>query len=223
MGEVFVGEQPAAVGGSSIEQCVRGIRTLILNGALLPGEKIRQVEIARELGTSRGPLRVALSTLSGLGAVDYTNNAGYTVKRFSIGDITELYRMRELLEAELIRSVRLGSDLAARLSELNQHIGEVDAELDPAGFHVANENFHFLLFDASPYRVIRDEVKRIWDLSSFYRSIYVNSGRDQNKIMEEHRSIVDAVSSRDADGVIHALDLHRGGAVESFAGRFGFH
>ena len=44
-------------------QAADRIRDLIIRRVLLPGEKIRQVELANRVGVSRSPLREALRTL----------------------------------------------------------------------------------------------------------------------------------------------------------------
>ena len=55
------------------------IRGLIIDRVLLPGEKIRQVELAERLGVSRSPLREALRTLESEGVVTYETNRGYVI------------------------------------------------------------------------------------------------------------------------------------------------
>src|ERR1700721_1986922 len=55
------------------------IRGLIIDRVLLPGEKIRQVELADRIGVSRSPLREALRTLESEGVVAYEINPGEAV------------------------------------------------------------------------------------------------------------------------------------------------
>jgi GntR family transcriptional regulator of vanillate catabolism len=50
-------------------QAAEIIRDLIRRGELLPGEKIHQVEVARNAGVSRSTLREALRTLAAEGLV----------------------------------------------------------------------------------------------------------------------------------------------------------
>jgi DNA-binding GntR family transcriptional regulator len=57
------------------------IRGLIIDGVLLPGEKIRQADLAAKIGVSRSPLREALRTLESEGVVSYEINRGYVVAR----------------------------------------------------------------------------------------------------------------------------------------------
>jgi DNA-binding GntR family transcriptional regulator len=52
-------------------QAAAQIRGLIIDRVLLPGEKIRQVDLAERIGVSRSPLRAALRTLESEGVVNY--------------------------------------------------------------------------------------------------------------------------------------------------------
>ncbi len=97
-------------------QAAAQIRGLIIDRVLLPGEKIRQVELADRLGVSRSPLREALRTLESEGVVAYEINRGYVVARLDDDDLAQIYRMRALLEDELLRTVKRPD--AAVLSDL---------------------------------------------------------------------------------------------------------
>src|ERR1700719_4944406 len=81
------------------------IRGMVFDGILLPGEKIRQVELAERIGVSRSPLREALRTLESEGVVTYEINRGYVVARLDDEDLAQIHRMRTLLEDELLRTV----------------------------------------------------------------------------------------------------------------------
>src|SRR5712691_719221 len=68
------------------------IRGLIMDGVLLPGEKLRQLELAERIGVSRSPLREALRTLESEGMLSYEANRGYVVARLEQGDVAEILR-----------------------------------------------------------------------------------------------------------------------------------
>src|SRR5690606_21958873 len=76
------------------------LRRSIVSGELAPGQPIRQASIAQRLGVSRVALREALKTLEAEGQVVYQPHRGYSVAELSLRDLLEVYRMRQLLEAE---------------------------------------------------------------------------------------------------------------------------
>src|SRR5258705_13989902 len=99
-GEATVPRQSEAA--ELTKQAADRIRDLIVRRQLLPGEKIGQVELARRLGVSRSPLREALRTLESEGIVTYEKNRGYLVARLDADELAQVYRLRAILEAELL-------------------------------------------------------------------------------------------------------------------------
>jgi DNA-binding GntR family transcriptional regulator len=94
------------------------LRESILNGALPPGESLSQVQLASQLGVSRGPLREAVRMLQREGLVEAEVNRRGRVSSFSIDDLEQLYAMRIVHESLAIRInvPALRSDIdAARL------------------------------------------------------------------------------------------------------------
>ena len=75
------------------ELVFRKIRSMILNGEILSGEKIHENNISDELNVSRGPVREATRRLSQIGLLEYTAQKGLKVKEFNINEIEELYEI----------------------------------------------------------------------------------------------------------------------------------
>ena len=86
------------------ENVADAIRMKILNHEVPMGARIIEQEIAAELGVSRGPVREALRQLEQEGLLEYTRNAGCSVKKITLEDIYEIYLLRatyEVLAAKL--------------------------------------------------------------------------------------------------------------------------
>ena len=122
----------------------RYLRDQILNGQIGPNERLVETRIAKEIGTSRTPVREALHNLELEGLIDSIPRVGYRVKPISGEEAAEIYEIRCLIEVlairwalekgrdRLVRELKTNIDLAhERLSE-----GKVGAmvELD-AQFH----------------------------------------------------------------------------------------
>jgi DNA-binding GntR family transcriptional regulator len=197
-------------------QAAAQIRGLIIDRVLLPGEKILQVELAERIGVSRSPLREALRTLESEGVVAYETNRGYVVARLGDGDLAQIYRMRELLEDELLRTVRRpGPEVLAELKDLNEKMMVAIDERDVTEVLRYNREFHFTIFDLSPLNLVRKEVGRLWQMSDIYSAAWWRRQPEAKKrIGAEHKAIISALRRYDLDKLVEICAAHRTGGLE---------
>jgi DNA-binding GntR family transcriptional regulator len=129
------------------------LRHLILSGEIKDGSAMRQDALAEQMGTSRIPVREALSRLENEGLVVSFPHRGYVVTGLSRNDIEELFDLRGLIEPELMRHA---------LPRITEHgIAEAQKILDE--FDVALSNH---------------DINRWGDLNHrFHMSLYAHSGR----------------------------------------------
>jgi DNA-binding GntR family transcriptional regulator len=194
------------------------IRGMVFDGVLLPGEKVRQVELAERIGVSRSPLREALRILESEGLLSYEMNRGYVVARLEPGDVAELYRMRALLEHELMRSIpRPANDVLDVLEKHNETMMAAIGQEDIAEIMRANRDFHFTIFELSPMKQFRREIARLWQLSEGYRHWWWHMPDAAARIDREHRQIIAALRRFDPERLIQLCDAHRVGGHEGIA------
>lgn len=208
---------------SSALRCAGAVRTMILTGELLPGEKIRQEDLAARLDMSRIPVREALSTLESEGVIVHRPNMGYEVARFNSEDLDEIYLMRRLLETELVRSIDLAAVDVTEFEQLNAALAETSIDAQREEFDHTNERFHFRLFEYSPMLRVREEIARLWRLSTFYRSLSWNGVGSQARVLAEHDRIIEAIRAKDNAAVVAACDEHRGSTLDLVVGRVSRH
>ena len=194
-------------------EAIEALRAMIVRRQLPPGAQIRQVELAGRLGLSRSPLRQALSALETEGLVTHEPQRGYFVARMSVDHLSQIYRMRELLETELLRTVRVPeADELASLAARNDEIAAAMADGDVAGMLVANRAFHFGLFELSPLGAIRQDVERLWNTSEPYRATYLWLPTTRRRIIREHEQMLAALARGDHVRLVQIADRHRGAA-----------
>ena len=87
------------------------IRERILTGALAPGERIVEADVAAEFGVSRHTLRSALQTLTFEGLLEQSQFKSTHVARPTARDVYETYTLRNTLEA---MACRLAAERATR-------------------------------------------------------------------------------------------------------------
>ena len=92
----------------------------MIDGDLAPGDRIKELQVAKELGTSQAPVREAIRCLETLGYVEHIPHVGAMVKTFNQSEIEEAYQVREALE---VHSTALIGD------SINELVKELDAQL----------------------------------------------------------------------------------------------
>jgi DNA-binding GntR family transcriptional regulator len=185
------------------------LRESILHGYLAPGLVVSQVQLARELGVSRTPLREAVRILQREGLVEGEANRMVRVAPLSIDDIEELYAVRiaiGTLGVQLTVPVMTAEDdefLDECLSQMARHAkaGDVDSW---EHHHIA---FHARLVRGGGRRLAR-LLSELSDHAERYRRLYINSEpRAMSVGAVEHEAIVAACHGRDA--LLAAMELAR--------------
>ena len=193
------------------------LRRTIIAGELSPGQPLRQDLLAERFGVSRVPLREALSTLEAEGQVVYEPHRGYKVATLSLGDLIEVYRIRQLLEAEAARSaVEMANERV--LPELERAAKEVEiasAAGDLLAMTEANRRFHFVITAAAGMPRLERMVRVLWDATDAYRFVYYGDETNRRRVEHEHTLIIKAFADRDTERLIAELDEHREHAVEA--------
>ena len=204
-------------GGHTAQEVVlQELRSALAAGAIMPGQQLVQEDLAEELGVSRVPIRESLKILEGEGHVTYHPNRGYFVTELSATDLSELYRIREILEAEaLTRAVAEVSD--ADLMDIREILTRVNAAAaagDVDALTQANRAFHLSIFELSGMNRLSRLIRQLWDASDIYRTVYFRDESNRERIFAEHQEIFRALKARDAHALIKAQNHHREQAVQ---------
>jgi DNA-binding GntR family transcriptional regulator len=189
------------------------IRSLIHRGVLLPGEQIRQAQLAERLGVSRIPVREALKVLQTEWVVSHEPNIGFAVARFEPDHLAQIYLMRSCLEREMLRALPQPSDDVMRtLEKLNARFADAAEAAAIDDIITINREFHFRIFELSPLDLVRSETVRLWDMSEFYRSVYAHDPVARERVVKEHDVMLKALARGDNDALVRTMEAHRDGS-----------
>lgn len=193
-----------------VEHAHRTLRTAILHGVLPSGAEYSQVELGRDLGIGRTPLREALRMLQREGLVEAERHRQIRIAPFSLVDLEHLYAMRILLESFAVQQ-SVPRMTRAGLSELGELLEEMDERArqgDVAGWDVPHGRFHELLAGGAGDRLGR-MVEELREHSERYRRVYIaETPRAWSAGAGEHAAIVAACVARDAAVAAQRLALH---------------
>ncbi|MGE0852692.1 MAG: GntR family transcriptional regulator [Hyphomicrobiaceae bacterium] len=112
-------------GGSDV--VFETLRERIASHALPPGSKLRENELAREFGVSRTRVREVFGALEQRGLIQRIPNRGAVVSRLDLKDASDIYDVREYLEALCVHRATQKApdgawdDLLARIEPLLGH------------------------------------------------------------------------------------------------------
>ncbi len=185
------------------------LRDEILAGAIGPGERIRQEDVALKFDASRLPVREALRILESDGLVTLVANTGAWAAKLDRHECVELYEIREKLEPLLIRdSVRLiSSEVISQLEELASRIETLD---DTNEFLRLDREFHLLSYTGSNLLTLRSMVERLWNTTQHYRRAFTHLAWGESRwiVFDEHRLLIDAIKRRDAPDAERIVEMH---------------
>lgn len=186
------------------------LRTAILDGRYLPGERIRQEEVAARSGASRIPVREALRMLDSEGLVTLVANTGAWVASLTMAECVETYMIRERLEPLLLRTSMAGLDEATlgRLAELVEAMEAPGTGTD--AFLRADREFHLSSYGGAPHGLTSEIIGRMWNTTQHYRREYTRlAARDGMRATHlEHRLLLDCIGRDDADDAERVLVTH---------------
>ena len=188
------------------------LRSDILEGVILPGEKLR-IEALREcyqVGAS--PLREALNRLSSLHLVEQVEQRGFRVTLITPEQIEELARTRCWISEIAVREAIHNGDAAweeeivvahHRLRRCQEHITGFNKE-----WEALHRRFHAALIAACPSHWIRAFHETLFDLSDRVRHLSVRESGNARDAAAQHQAIMDAVVLRDTSKAIELLNVH---------------
>lgn len=177
------------------------IREAILDGRLAPGQRLKEEELAAELGISRTPVREALLLLQAEGLVDAVPNRGAVVRSHTPEDLDDLYQLRALLEGFAARraAASVSPETIDALWASCERFSELRADTQLRELVKENLFFHSTIHEASGSPRLAAMVRKVIELPFVYKS-YVWYSPDQRQISTHyHRQITRALEARDGE------------------------
>lgn len=186
-----------------------GLRTAILEGNYLPGERIRQEDLAARSGASRIPAREALRMLDAEGLVTLVANSGAWVTRLTLAECVETYLIRERLEPLLLRTSMPRLDTAA-VDHLSRLADEMESSTGIDVFMRADREFHLSSYAGAASGEMWQIIGRMWNTTQHYRREFTRLAAGSGLTMThlEHRLLLDSIRRQDPDDAERALVTH---------------
>lgn len=198
------------------------LRRDITSGKLAPGSWIVQESLAEQFGMSRIPIREALKTLEAEEYITYVPHSGYRVAKLGLDELLEVFRLRAILEGELIRDSMptVTDEIVEGMRHEMAEMERAAAAGDLIAVGLSNRQFHLLTFETSGMARTKRIVAQLWNTADAYRPLYAHL-MDLEKVNSEHVLLVDAMAARDVDRMVELNHEHRLHAIDHLHTVFG--
>ena len=153
---------------SQMARAIVSIREMILQGELVPGERVAEAPVARRLGMSRTPVRQALPSLAREGLLESAGPRGYIVRSIRPVDVGDALDLRGVIEGLAVRRIAERGLSWAALAELRVCLAEGDSilgaarvPLDEAAYARMNARFHECLLREAQVPLLSEVFDRL--------------------------------------------------------------
>jgi len=205
-------------GSASLEARVYNeLREEILSGGFKKGESLTEHMLTQKLGVSRTPVRSALQRLAEDGLVSLTPNRGAVVLGITEEDIIDIYRIRMRLEglASAMAAEKITEEGKQQLSE-NVALSEFYIQRqDTEHIEELDTVFHRMIYEASGSRMIARILSDLHRNTKAYRSQSLSVPGRLAKTLEEHKEILNAILTGNAERAERLTSEHIESALEN--------
>ncbi|MFC4352615.1 GntR family transcriptional regulator [Fodinicurvata halophila] len=204
-------EEPEAKAtrGASVERAYTEIRQRAMTFAIRPGERINELQLAKELNVSRTPLREALNRLTAEDLLTFSVNRGFSCRELDAKEIFDLYELRQDLEAGIVRRVAERAE-RAELEEVLAFLretAELPEDTDVDRMVSLDLKFHEWLAELSRNRQMLDALKSVNTRTYFVRWVDMTDTR-RDDTQAEHRQVVEHLLAGEAEAAETVMRRH---------------
>lgn len=199
---------PALRRVSAVDAAVAALREQILHGRLPPGLALREGDLSDRMGISRHTTRVALSALAHDGLVRHEPNRGAFVRRMTVAEAVDCYRLRALLELEAARASCGDVAALAPVRAAARRMADAPEDWSWETKRETDLELHRALVETlgSPM------ITRTFDsMATELRLCFLIEGMPQREVGElarDHLALVEALESGDTDRATATLSDH---------------
>jgi len=195
---------------SQLDRALFGLRSLVLNGEFSIGQRLSEVAVAKQLGTSRTPLRQAMDRLVAEGLLERIETGGCRVATFTRQDIADAIEIRGVIEGTAARLAAERGVSPELLAEASVVLDGIDRSIHKPGgldfdcYVRRNAAFHVLLARLPNSPLILREIERMTQLPLASPSAFLSEQAVIPDFLDslqyaqrQHRAIIEAIKNRE--------------------------
>jgi DNA-binding GntR family transcriptional regulator len=189
----------------------------IMDGTYQPGERLKELTLAREFHVSQAPVREALRKLEAIGVLTSDPYRGTRVRELSPSELRDAYQLRGILEQSAIEFTT--EFPAANVEYLEQEYAAMKEAVragDLQALACHNRNFHRRIMEQCQNK----EIFRAWESLDVCMRVRLNVQRHVEQLPEtvtSHQPIIEAFRKGDLHHAGQLLRQHSFGFVADLA------
>ena len=193
---------------SSRPDIFEALQAEILAGAIRPGDRLKEAELAERFGLSRTPVREALRRLETRGLLVHEPHKGMVVAELEASATGELYVMREILDgaaAALAAQHATETEISAMEDQIAR---DRTIEHRPDHLAASNRAFHAAIYRAAHNRFLVKSSDALAEALALLGPTTLTAEGRAHQSLNEHAEIVAAIKHRDATAASSAARHH---------------
>jgi len=176
------------------------VRNFVVN-EVLPGEKINEDELAKNLDVSKTPVRESLSKLAQIGIVNIIPNRGSFKTKLSKDDILEIMVIREALEGLCIRLAikNITDTIIKKLKTILDEFETKHLENDFTRYSDTLQKFYAVVYETAKNQRLIRMIQGMLDLTRMFRALYYSNLDRVKHSLKVHREFIEVIERRDEE------------------------
>jgi DNA-binding GntR family transcriptional regulator len=186
------------------------LREQLLNGEIPPHEHLVEAKIAREIRTSRTPVREALHSLELEGLIESIPRVGYVVKDISEEEVGEICEIRTAIE-ELATRWAIEKGHGKLVKELKKNISMSEERVSKGNakaFVDMDAQFHEIISKCSGSQRLLELAQTLRRHMLRYRIQSIYSFDNVLRAIDGHKGILRAIEKKNLEEVSKAIRHH---------------
>ena len=187
------------------------LKDMIMERQLLPGQKIPQEKLARDLGISRTPLIGALKFLEQDKLVESVPRRGFFVRLFSKEEMVYIFELREVLEGLASRraAAKITDSQIMQLDSFFKHFASQNNISDVKAYAREDRRFHGFVIDVGAKEFLKSILLTTNIISFSYQVLHTEGlVRPPNETIQEHLAVIEAIKERDSEAAEELMRQH---------------
>jgi DNA-binding GntR family transcriptional regulator len=171
----------------------------IMSGYYKPGERIIELQVSKELGTSQSPVREALRDLAAIGIVTIHSRRGARVRLPTGKELADITLVRSEIDAlaASLASPLMDAQVLGRLREAYAEMERHQTDGNHVALTQADAEFHRLIAMTSANQAIQHVFDQLEPFARTFITLTLPKANIQ-QIVSEHKLILEALEKRDA-------------------------